>query len=1128
MDARQFLERAFPDHSVGEKLRQDAEGTLFRGRRSGDGQAVLFVTSVAEHPTSEWLARLEREYAVREDLELPWAARLLALVRLEDRMVLLLEDPGGKPLDAFPVRRLSVGESLRLALGVAVCLSWVHAKGVLHKDIKPANILADPATGAATLIGFGVAAASPLEDQAPKAQAAAVAAHPYMAPEQTGKVNAPVDVRSDLYSVGVVLYEALTGRLPFTASGCTTLQPSDSGVRAVPPLEIDAAIPALVSDLVMKLLATLPEERYQTASSLEADLRRGLAEWESRGRIEPFPLAEELGRAADRVASSEVPELSPVAELPSADEPSLVNAVCRLSGEIESGKLVETLMGIVMEQARADRGLLLLAVGDGFRVEAEAGMDRHGLAIWQPRTPLAPGQIADGVFRHVLTAREPMLVTDASAHVRFGEDACVKGKKARSILGLPLLKQSRLLGVLYLEHSEPGVFTSNRVATLEVLTSQAAISLENARVFAELEQEKRRLQAVIQQVPAGLIIAEAPSGRFVIQNDRVEGMLHRAYRPSDSIDEYNQYAGFRPDGRPYAADEWPLARSIRTGETVTEEEIELRWPDGSHAWLSLSSTPIRNATGIITSGILIFQDITDRKRREEALRASEERFSKAFESNPTPMAVLRSKDSTFLDVNEQFLRLLGYAAEEIYGRSADELGTWFTHLLSEADERLAAGGLFRDQELTAAAKHGESKALLVSIETMMLGGDPCYLAIFVDLTERKQVEEQLRQSQKMEAIGSVAGGVAHDFNNLLTAINGYSELAMMGMSVTSPEYEHLRAVRSAGERAAGLTRQLLAFSRKETVQNEVQSLNAIVSDMEGMLRRLIEENVEIDTHLEPQAPSVNVDKGQVVQILMNLVVNARDAMPEGGRLLVETRRVRLDGPSRHMLLEAAPGAYVALTVKDTGTGMTPEIKAKVFEPFFTTKAVGKGTGLGLSVVYSVVKQLGGGIELQSEVGQGTTFRIYFPEVLERTIARAPQATAREKPEVYRGSETILVVEDEDAVRKFMKRALMAQGYRVLESRNGVEAMQLLEATEQPLDLVMTDLVMPDMGGRELAAQVRAHHPALPVLYTSGYSKDMGDSEKPRAHAEYFLPKPFGPTELARKVREVLKRSSQGT
>jgi PAS domain S-box-containing protein len=690
------------------------------------------------------------------------------------------------------------------------------------------------------------------------------------------------------------------------------------------------------------------------------------------------------------------------APLGQLDLANVVKASQAVSGEIETGKLVAKLMGLVMDHAGANRGLLLLPAADGFRVEAEAVLDPQGLAIRQPRTPLAPGQVADGMLRFVQRTRERVILEDAASQGLFTEDEYVKGRKSKAILGLPLLKQSRLLGVLYLENSlAPGVFTPSRVTALEVLASQAAISLENARLFAELEQEKSRLQA------------------------------------------------------------------------------------------------------------------------------SEERFAKAFKRNPTPMAIIRSLDWTFVEANERFLRLFGYTSEEIEGHYAMEMGTWFMDLLNEAGKRLAVGGQFRDEEFSAAAKSGEPRVLLASVETIVLGGDTCYLATFVDLTDHKRVEEQLRQSQKMEAIGSLAGGVAHDFNNLLTAINGYSELIMMGMEESDRNYELMSAIRSSGERAAGLTRQLLAFSRKETVRTQVQSLNAIVSEMEVMLRRLIEENVEIKIRLDPEAGSVNVDKGQVVQILMNLVINARDAMRGGGRILVETRRVWLERPTRNTVLAAPPGAYAALTVKDMGTGMTPEVKAKIFEPFFTTKAVGKGTGLGLSVVYGVVKKLGGGIALQSEPGQGTTFCIYFPEVPEAPQTPASEQPGRERMEVYRGSETLLVVEDEDTVRKFLKQVLMAQGYKVLEAPNGVEALRILQQAEQPLDLVVTDLIMPDMGGRELAEQVRVHRPALPVLFTSGYSKDSGSLQEAMANAEYFLSKPFGPLDLARKVREVLERSRQG-
>jgi tetratricopeptide (TPR) repeat protein len=366
MNLRLFLGRVFPDHSIGEKLREDADGTLFRGRRTGNDRDVLFLTSVEEHPTAEWLARLEREHALRDDLELPWAARPLALARPEGRWVLLLEDPGGRPLDTSPSRRSPLAESLRLALGVAICLSRVHAKGLVHRDIKPAHILTDPSTGAASLTGFGIACRSARERREPGAAEALAGTLAYMAPEQTGRMNRPVDARSDLYSLGVVLYQTLTGELPFTAADPSELLHSHLARQAVPPAEVDPAIPVVISDLVMKLLAKPPEARYQTALGVAADLRKGLTEWDAHGRIEAFPLAEEdvldrlppleklYGREAEvgtlraaweRVASGGAPELILVTGLAGVGKSSLVNVlrrdVAKARGLFAAGKFDE-------------------------------------------------------------------------------------------------------------------------------------------------------------------------------------------------------------------------------------------------------------------------------------------------------------------------------------------------------------------------------------------------------------------------------------------------------------------------------------------------------------------------------------------------------------------------------------------------------------------------------------------------------------------------------------------------------------------------------------------------------------------------------------------------------------------
>jgi CheY-like chemotaxis protein len=375
----------------------------------------------------------------------------------------------------------------------------------------------------------------------------------------------------------------------------------------------------------------------------------------------------------------------------------------------------------------------------------------------------------------------------------------------------------------------------------------------------------------------------------------------------------------------------------------------------------------------------------------------------------------------------------------------------------------------------------------------------------------------------MEAIGQLAGGVAHDFNNLLTVINGFTGLVLHRLGASDPLYQDLREVLNAGERAAGLTRQLLAYSRKQVLEPRVWSLNEIVGDMAPMLRRLIGEEIDLVTDLASDAGMVKVDRGQVEQIVLNLTINARDAMPKGGKLTLATGNVVLreesDAATRP---DSPPGSYVALNVSDTGVGMTPAVRARAFEPFFTTKPTGRGTGLGLPVVYGIVKQSGGSISIQSELGQGTTVRIYFPR--SDGEMKAEDTGSKGGFEALRGSETILLVEDEEPVRNFARNALESFGYSVIEATNGREAQALLEDPANRVDLVIADVVMPQTGGRALSFWLGEHLPFLPILFVSGYTRDGVGHEGGGDLGEHlFLQKPFGPLELCRKVREALGR-----
>jgi signal transduction histidine kinase len=386
------------------------------------------------------------------------------------------------------------------------------------------------------------------------------------------------------------------------------------------------------------------------------------------------------------------------------------------------------------------------------------------------------------------------------------------------------------------------------------------------------------------------------------------------------------------------------------------------------------------------------------------------------------------------------------------------------------------------------------------------------------LAELESTQDQLLQAQKMEAIGQLAGGIAHDFNNLLTAINGFAGLMQLSLSTDDPLWEMTEKILDSGQRAAGLIRQLLAFSRKQIIEPQVLILNSVVTDMEKMLRRLIGEDIQLETSLSLELWPVKVDPTQMGQIIVNLALNARDAMPTGGRLTIETANVTLDEAYAAGHLEAQPGEYVRLAVSDTGHGIKKEVQSRIFEPFFTTKEAGQGSGLGLATVYGIVKQSSGDIQVYSEVNQGTTFKIYLPRTPE-AVRPAPQPA--EEQELPSGHETVLLVEDDEFVRSLSRRVLESRGYSVLEARRGVEALRLAAGYAGPIHLLLTDVVMPDMGGKALAEQITATRPEMKVVYMSGYTDNAIARHGVLEPGLPFLQKPFSPKQLARKVRAVL-------
>ncbi len=511
----------------------------------------------------------------------------------------------------------------------------------------------------------------------------------------------------------------------------------------------------------------------------------------------------------------------------------------------------------------------------------------------------------------------------------------------------------------------------------------------------------------------------------------------------------------------------------------------------------------------------------ERKRTEQQLHESERKYRLLFETNPEPMFVYDFETLGILAVNDAAIIRYGYSEREFLERTIRDIRS--PEDQARLDEELT-GRPDEGAERTGVrhrAKDGKVFEVDLVARPLEFEGRRARLVLAHDVTAQRHLEEQLRQSQKMEAVGQLAGGIAHDFNNLLTAILGSTQLLLQNMPPGDPRREDAEEVRHAGLRAAELTRQLLAFSRRQVLAPKVLELNAVVANMDRMLRRLLGEDIELVTSLDPGAGAVNADPGQLEQVLLNLAVNARDAMPGGGRLSIETARLQLHEEHIERRHRLPPGDYACLIVTDTGVGMDDATQAHLFEPFFTTKEVGKGTGLGLATVYGIVKQSGGYIWVYSEPRRGTTVKVYLPRV--PGAAEAPAATPPPKA-VKGGHETVLLVEDAAPVRTLARRSLEACGYRVLDAADGPSALELSARHAAGIELLVTDVVMPGMSGRELAERLAPERPGMKVLYTSGYTDDAMVRQGVLNAGVAFLQKPFVPDTLARKVREVLDGS----
>jgi two-component system, cell cycle sensor histidine kinase and response regulator CckA len=777
--------------------------------------------------------------------------------------------------------------------------------------------------------------------------------------------------------------------------------------------------------------------------------------------------------------------------------PRLLQAICETTGSAVGD------LWIVDPQAK------VLCNVDLWHVESLDAAEFYDLS------QISTFALGDCLPGRVWAVRQPVWIVDISRDPNMRRAAVAAKVGLRGGFGFPIHFGNEILGVAEFFSRESRQPDEELLHMFDSLGSQIGQFIERKRAEAEVRRATDLLRAVADGTTDAVFVKDR-DGKHLLFNEAAARFVGKSVAEVMGKDDT---ALFDPHSARLVMER---DRRVMATGTVTTEEETLTAAGVTRTFLSTKG-PYRDVHGKLAGVLGISRDITDRKRAEEALRQSEA-LKAAIVESALDCIVTMDSEGRIVEFNSAAEQTFGYSRAEVLGKAVAEViippafrkryATGLAHYLATGEGPV----LGRLLELTGLRLDGKEFPLELSITPVQIGGQRHFTAFLRDLTQRRRLEEQFRQAQKMEAIGRLAGGVAHDFNNLLTVISGYSEILLGSVPAKDPAHMLLKEIQKAGVRAASLTGQLLAFSRKQALDTKVLDLNAIVRDSEKMLKRLVGEDVELTALLDPALGKVKTDPGQVEQVLMNLVVNARDAMPRGGKITIETVNVVVDETYVSSHADVKPGRYVMLSVSDSGSGMDEQTRARIFEPFFTTKELGKGTGLGLAMVHGFITQSGGHVFVYSEVGLGTTFKLYLPEVEAITSSENSQAEILKKP---CGNETILLVEDESAVRALTRYVLQSCGYSVLEAARGEEAIRLAEKHQGPIALLITDVVMPGLGGRMVAERVVALNPSTRVLYLSGYTDDAVVRHGVLQSETAFLQKPFTPSALAIKVRKVL-------
>ncbi len=850
--------------------------------------------------------------------------------------------------------------------------------------------------------------------------------------------------------------------------------------------------------------------------------------------VNPYPPPELSANDRDSEVNKELRRLNRALRALSAcnqalaqasSEQELLNQICEIMVRVGGYRMA----GIAYAQQDEQKTVLPVA---------HAGFDSgylETIGIRWSDTPPGRGPIGTAIRDNRIcifgdTAHDPRFATWREAALQRGY---------ASIISLPLRVAGLPFGALAIYSEHVNSFEKSEVELLTEMANNLSFGItalrsqeESRRATAALQEAEAKYRQLVEQVPAISYVAEAGAfGPFLYMSPQVTTIL--GYKPEDCLaDPHFWWEHLNPEDQPQALreDTWEEGRLFQI-------EYRMRRQDGEEVWVRDEAIIVRDPqTGKrLTRGMLV--DITEKKHAEEALRESEERYRNfvaqssegiyRMEHDP-PIPCHLSIDEQLAwgykygymaECNDAMARMYGRpSAQELVGRPLSEFLVLHHPVTRQFMERFIRGGYrISDQESIELDAQGQKRIFRnMMVGTIVDGHWVRTWGITRDVTERLHLEEQLRNAQQLEAIGRLAGGIAHDFNNILSIIMGHAEL-LLATGVDERSRIGLEQVRRAAERAASLTQQLLAFSRKQVLQPKVLDLNDTVADVQKMLSRVIGEDIELIARLHPSLMAVKADPGQVEQVLMNLAVNARDAMPQGGKLAMETSNVEIHADEARDL-DLAAGRYVMLRVTDTGNGMDAVTLAHIFEPFFTTKPMGKGTGLGLSTVYGIVKQSGGGIQVESDPGRGTAFRIYLPATDDSSIKQGDRMT---NSHVVGGSETILIAEDEPDLRELTRIFLESFGYKVLEAGSAEQAIRTVEEFDAPIHLLLTDVIMPGLSGPQLAESILRKDPRTKIVYMTGYTDDMVVQHKVLEPGVQLLQKPFSRAELAAKVRATL-------